>query len=405
MGELYMKIKEKFQKLFLEEFRFWEVIILMILTAFIGITLGGFIIKKNNGVNSNIISDSSLQEFINNYEYIVNNYYGEIDKDELLETALQAILEKIDDPYATYMDETESSNFDIQLSGKYQGLGVEIGNLLSDGSLIITRIFEDSPAESSGLEVGDILLKLNDNSLKGIASSDLSNQIRSMKEPFKLTVLRDKTEIEFEISLAEIVLKSVEYKLLENNIGYLAISLFADNTFKQTKSALNELQKLGMKSLIIDVRNNTGGYLSSVENILELFLDSSHVLYQLEDKNGIKKFYSQGKSSVDYPIVILTNGATASASEILTAALKEGLGALSVGIKTYGKGSAQKLHTLSDGKKYKFTTQKWLTPNGKSIDGNGIDVDYEIILSDDYYKEPTQKNDNQLQTAISLLYK
>lgn len=400
-----MKIKEKFQKVFLEEFRFWEVIILMILTAFIGITLGGFVIKKNNVANSDIIADSSLQEFISNYEYIINNYYGEIDKEELLETALQAILDKIDDPYAAYMDEMESSNFDIQLSGKYQGLGVEIGNLLSDGTLVITQVFEDSPAAIAGLKVGDILIKLNDDSLEGISSLDLSNQIRSMEGTFKLTVLRDKTEIEFEISLAEIVLKSVEYKLLEHNIGYLSISLFADNTFSQTKSALNELQKLGMKSLIIDVRNNTGGYLSSVENILELFLDSSHVLYQLEDKNGVKKFYSQGQSTVSYPIVILTNGGTASASEILTAALKEELGALSVGVKTYGKGSAQKLHTLSDGKKYKFTTQKWLTPNGKSIDGNGIDVDYEIILSDDYYKEPVEKNDNQLQKAISLLNK
>lgn len=400
-----MKIKKKLQKIFIEEFRFWEVIILMILTAFIGITLGGFVIKKNYGVNYEIKSDSSLQEFISNYDYIINNYYGDIDKDELLDTALQAMLEKIDDPYATYMDETESSYFDIQLSGKYQGLGVEIGSLLSDASLIITKVFEDSPAEKAGLEVGDILLKLNGKSLKGIDSLDLSNQIRTMKEPFKLTILRKEKEIEFEISLAEIILKSVEYKLLKKNIGYLAISLFADNTFSQTKKALDELQKLGMKSLIIDVRNNTGGYLSSVENILELFLDSSHILYQLEDKNGVKKFQSQGKHTVTYPIVILTNGSTASASEILTAALKEELGALSVGVKTYGKGSAQKLHTLSDGKKYKFTTQKWLTPSGKSIDGNGIDVDYEIILSDNYYKEPTEKNDNQLQKAISLLNK
>ena len=134
-------------------------------------------------------------------------------------------------------------------------------------------------------------------------------------------------------------------------------------------------------------------------------MDSSHVIYQIQDKKTTAKFYSKGKNTVDYNIVILTNSTTASASEIMTAALKEELGAISVGQKTYGKGSAQKLHTMSNGAKYKFTTQKWLTPSGNSIDKEGIAVDYEVVLDEKYYDNPTLKNDNQLQTAISLLNK
>ena len=186
-------------------------------------------------------------------------------------------------------------------------------------------------------------------------------------------------------------------------IGYVKISIFADNTYEQLKNILIGLEKQNMQSLIIDVRNNTGGYLASVEKILGLFLDSTHVIYQIEDKTGTKKYYSLGKETVDYDVVILTNEISASASEILSAALKEELEAVSIGKKTYGKGSAQKLHTMSDGTQYKFTTQKWLTPAGDSIDGKGIDVDYDVTLDSVYFENPIFENDNQLQVALDYL--
>ena len=401
---MWKKIKEKTKRFFQEEFRFWEVIILMILTAVMGVTLGSFVVKKNYGISNTSISES-LQNFIANYNYILNNYYGEFDEEELLKKSLQAILEEIDDPYAVYMDKNESSNFDIQLSGSYQGLGVEVGNLLNGGDLIITRVFDNSPAQKVGLKIGDIITKLNNEIVEGLSGSEFSEKIKKLKGNFNITVVREDTEFTFNVSLEKVVLKSVSAETLDNNVGYIYISIFAENTYEQMKKELENLEKSGMTSLIIDVRNNTGGYLTSVESILGLFLDSSNIIYQTEDKTGIKKYYSNGMETKKYPIVIITNSSSASASEILTAALKEQLGAKSVGKTTYGKGSAQKVHSLTDGTKYKFTTQKWLTPTGLSIDGNGIPVDIEVSLSDKYFEEPNRENDDQFQAALELITK
>ena len=163
------------------------------------------------------------------------------------------------------------------------------------------------------------------------------------------------------------------------------------------------MEKSGIDSLIIDVRSNTGGHLTAVENILSLFLDSSHVIYQTEDKNGIIKSYSHGSVTKEYPIVILTNEASASASEILAAAMQEEYGAKIVGKHTFGKGTVQELKTLPDGEQYKFTTKKWLTPNGTWINGVGVATDIDVDFNKDYYDNPTHDNDKQLQAAIEAL--
>lgn len=399
------KIVEKFKKLNSENFKFSEVIIIILLTTVVGISIGGVITKKNYGIDKTGALSPKLQEFVNNYNYILNNYYGELDETKLLDTALAKILEEIDDPYALYMDENESTNFNIHLTGSYRGIGVEVAQLNTTGELIIAQIFDNSPADKSGLKVGDIILKIDNDSVEGLSSTDFSKKIKGLKDNFSLTVSRDGKEFVTNVEIDTVIIKSVDSKILDNKIGYLSISIFADNTYEQVKTALADLEEQQMSSLIVDLRNNTGGYLTSVENILGLFLDSSHVIYQIQDKKTTTKFYSKGKNTVDYNVVILTNSTTASASEIMTAALKEELGAISVGQKTYGKGSAQKLHTMSNGAKYKFTTQKWLTPSGNSIDKEGIAVDYEVVLDEKYYDNPTLKNDNQLQTAISLLNK
>lgn len=397
------KIKSKIKSIFSEEFKFIEVIIIMVMTAFIGFVLGSFVIKKSYGLQSGASYSDDLKEFVVNYNYIVDNYYGQLNEKELLEKALESVLNEIDDPYAAYMDENDSNNFDIQLSGSYVGLGVEVGTLRENGELVVTNVFEGSPAHKVGMQIGDIITKIDEQDLETMTSLEFSKAIKEKKGQFTLTVERDDKNITFELKLDKIVLKSVEHKLLDNNIGYVAVSVFADNTYSQFKKSLEDLEKNNIKSLIIDVRNNTGGYLSSVDKILGLFLDSSRVIYQIQDKKGIKKYYSSGNENKEYKIALLTNSASASASEILAAGLKENLGAISIGKTTYGKGSAQKLHTLSDGTKYKFTSQKWLTPLGNSIDGVGVSVDYEVELDESYYKNPSFENDDQLQKAISLV--
>lgn len=397
------KIIVSFKKISSEKFKFVEVTILMALAAIVGALLGGLIIKKNYGVDKTGVLSYPLQEFINNYNYILNNYYGETDENKLLDKALAGILDDLDDPYSVYMDGDESENLSIYLAGSYRGIGIEVAKISTTQELMITNIFEDSPAEKSGLEVGDILLKINEVSLDDVSSVELAEKIKEQKENFTLTVLRNKKEKVLSVQVDEVSIKSVKSKIVDNKIAYISISSFAKNTCVQLKSELDSINTKNVESLIIDLRNNTGGYLTSVEDVLGLFLDSSHVIYQIQDKTGIKKYYSKGTVTTNYKIVLLTNHLTASASEIMAATLKEELGAKIIGINTYGKGSAQTLHTLSDGSKYKFTTQKWLTPSGNSIDGVGITVDYNVELDSKYYNDPSFENDNQLQYAIKQL--
>ena len=181
------------------------------------------------------------------------------------------------------------------------------------------------------------------------------------------------------------------------------MSIFANNTYEQFKKNLDELESKNIDSLIIDLRSNTGGHMISAKQISSLFLDSKNIIFQTQDKNGVEKIYSTGSENKKYKIVLLADGNSASSSEILIAALKDNLNAILVGEKTYGKGTVQELQTLPNGAQYKFTVKKWLTPNGICIDKEGITPDYEIKISDEYLKNPSDETDNQLQKAIEIL--
>lgn len=390
-----------------KQFKMSEVIVLLLITIIIGFILGLSVFKSlvEDKTEQNVkTEDLALSKFIDNYNYIVNNYYGDLDKDELIENAISGMLESIDDPYTTYIDETTSNSFSTTLEGSFEGIGVEVIND-SDNNIIIYRVLEDSPASKAGLQSMDIIKSINGESLENTKTSDFVNLVKkSDLKTFDIKILRDNKEINVTLNREQVTLKSVTSEIFEKNnkkIGYLYVSIFASNTYSQFKKELEKLETSNIDSLIIDVRSNTGGYLTSAENIISLFLDSSHVIYQTEDKKGTEKFYSKGEKTKEYPIAILTNEASASASEILTGALKEEYGAISIGKKTYGKGTVQELKTLPDGEQYKFTTKKWLTPNGTWINEIGIPVDIEVEFNKDYYENPVYENDIQLQTAIN----
>ena len=186
---------------------------------------------------------------------------------------------------------------------------------------------------------------------------------------------------------------------------YIYISLFAINTYEQFKNKLNELEESGIDSLILDLRSNTGGHLTSAEAISSLFVDSNHIIYQLSQNNKITKVKSKGNRTVEYPIVLLVDNYTASASELLAGCLKDNLNVTIIGLKTYGKGTIQELVALSNGDQYKITTKKWLTPNGDWINEKGIEPDIEVKLNNEYFYNPSDETDNQLQTAIDYLKK
>ncbi len=392
-----------------KQFKLSEVIILIVVTLIIGMILGLSIFKvlsTGDGVIYNSSDDEYLSKFIENYNYIVDNYYGDLDKNKLIDSAISGMLDSIDDPYTTYIDESSSNSFNTTLEGSFQGIGVEVVND-SDNNIVVYRVLDDSPASRAGIRSMDILKSINGESLVGVSTSDFVSKVRNSDlSSFDLILLRDNEEVSVKVDRELVTIKSVESEIIEREskkIGYIYMSIFANNSYSQFKNELNSLEKSGIDSLIIDVRSNTGGHLTAVENILSLFLDSSHVIYQTEDKNGVVKAYSHGSVTKGYPIVVLTNEASASASEILAAAMSEEYGAKIVGKHTYGKGTVQELKTLPDGEQYKFTTKKWLTPNGTWINGVGVSTDIDVEFNKDYYDNPTHDNDRQLQAAIEAL--
>lgn len=395
------------RKKYIDKFSIKEVVVLLVITAFVslitGFAVANRLLKDNKTIKEENLNEN-LETFVKNYNYIIDNYYGEYDEQKLLDAALAGVLDALGDPHTVYIDESSVDNFNIQLKGNYTGLGIEIYN--DDNEIIISKVFTNSPAAKAGLQANDHILKINDQDVAGMKTKEFVNIVKSNENNFKLLIKRDDEVKEISVEKQDVIIDSVSSKTYNKNgknIGYLEISIFADNTYSQFKENLEDLEKSEIDSLIIDVRNNTGGHLTSVENIISLFLDSSHIIYKMEDSSGVKEYYSTGKETKTYPIIVLTNSSSASASEILTAALKEEYGAKSVGKKTYGKGSAQELRTLPDGTQYKITTHKWLTPKGNSIDGVGVDVDRDIELSEQYLKNPIEDNDNQLQEALKML--
>ena len=386
-----------------------EVVFLVAVISVVGILVGYLLGIRNNSNQKVKISDSkALTKFVETYQYILDNYYGDkLEEDKLLDSALDGLLSSIGDSNTTYMTEEDSSNFNITLEGSYEGLGVEIGNEIATGNIIVIAVFKDSPADRAGIKPGDRLLKLDGEDITEQTSAYFANYIKtSNKKDFVLIISRNGEEQTLNITREKVIINSVLSKLFEKNgkkIGYIYISIFANNTYDQFKKELEELESKNIDSLIIDVRDNTGGHMSSAKDILSLFLDSSKVVFQTEDKNGTVKTYSKGKTTKKYPIVLIGNRNSASSSEILIGGLKDNLNAVLVGENTFGKGTVQELRTLPSGAQYKFTIQKWLTPNGTCIDKEGFKPDYEIELSEEYIKNPSDETDNQLQKALEIL--
>ncbi|MBP3920544.1 MAG: S41 family peptidase [Bacilli bacterium] len=389
-----------------KQFKLSEVIILICITAVIGFIMGLSLFNVLDKKNKPKEYDEELSKLIDNYNYILNNYYGELDKKTLISGAIEGMLGKINDPYTTFIDENNSNIFNTTLEGKFEGIGVEIVND-SDNNIIVYRVIEDSPASRAGIQSLDIIKAVDGTSLENMSTADFVAMIKNSElSTFNITLLRGNEEISVQVTRELVTIKSVESEIFNRNnknVGYIHMSIFANNTYNQFKEKLADLEKKGIDSLIIDVRGNTGGHLTSVENILGLFLDKTHVIYQTEDKEEIVKYYSKGNETKTYKIVVLTNEGSASASEILAAALKEEYGATIVGKKTYGKGTVQELKTLPDGEQYKFTTKKWLTPKGNWINEVGIEADIEVEFNKDYYDNPTYENDKQLQRAIEVI--
>lgn len=355
-----------------------------------------------------MMAEAELIEFNETYQTITSEYYENLDKTELINAAISGMLNYLDDPYSKYLDKDQTDSLTEELEGKYVGMGGEV-TFNKSGEIYISKIYKSSPAEKAGLKVNDIFVKVDDKEVKGMSLTELSALIKG-KEGTKVKVIikRDKKEQEVEIIRGRVDIQSVTTKIYEKNnkkIGYMNISTFANNTFEQFKNAEKVLEEQKIDSLVIDLRGNTGGYLTSVTSIAEMFVGKDDIIYQLDTKGKISNIKSKSNPTIDLKVAILVNRGSASASEILAAALKENINAEVIGVTTYGKGKVQKTRTLSTGAMIKYTTQNWLTPKGEEIDGKGIKPTVEVELSEKYYKNPKESNDNQLQKALEMMSK
>lgn len=400
-------------------FKLSEVIIIVLITCSIcmyaGISYGKT--KYSDTVNINNLSsekDNELNNFIKQYKHIIKNYYDsdKIDEKKLMKVALQSILEElgIDDVYSTYMDDDEYTQSKITLNGNYSGIGITAGKSVDNGPIIVAGIIENSPASKADIKPGDEIISIDGKNTSKMTTKEFSNYVLKGKDKvFVLKINRKGKEISVKLEKDNIELKSVESKVVEKDskkIGYIAMSIFAANTYTQFKSELNKLDEQQIDSLVIDLRSNTGGHLTEVTKILNLFLEKKKVIYQLQKNKDKVKYYSKGKANKEYPIIFIGNELTASASELFIISLKENLGAKLVGMKTYGKGTVQELVNLSNGDQYKITTKKWLSPNGNWInDTKGIEPDVKVQISSKYIEKPSKKNDNQYQEALKLAVK
>ena len=363
-------------------FKLSEVIVIIVITALLSAVVTGFIsyntlIKTKKVTYVNLTNDKDLKEFLEVYAELVTDYYKDINKKELLDSAINGMTTYLDENYTTHLSKTDTSNLLKSLSGQYQGIGIEIKE-----DLVINDVFESSPAKKAGLEKGDKLIKVDNEVLEGKTASEAASLIKdSKKKSVVVTVLRDNKELEFTIELSSVNIPSVYGDVVtDTKIGYIYLNTFSNTTYTQFKDKLEDLEKKNITSLIIDVRGNGGGYLVSAKQIASLFIEQGKLIYSLEDKNTKVDYKDETKEKRSYPVVILIDENSASASEILTAALVDSYGAKTVGTTSYGKGKVQQTKELKDGSLVKFTSAKWLRPNGTCIDEVGITPDIKAEL-------------------------
>ncbi len=390
-----------------EGFSYPEMVIIMIIAILFGFLIGNVVSFTKKETSSSSVP-SELKEFVDTYNDIVNNYYDKVNKEELIDAGIKGMINYLDDPYATYFDGTSSTNFNQTLEGNYEGVGIEV--TLDNNKVKITKVFADTPAKKAGLKVGDYITKVNGESVEGKSLSDVVSLIKNAKnKEVEITITRDNQEKAMKVTRTTVDMPYTSSKVYEENgkkIGYLKIEMFSNNITKQVKKELESLKKKNIDKLVIDVRDNPGGYLTQVTEILSLFMTKKDVIYQLQTKNNKEKVYStSSKATYSYPVVVLINENSASASEILASAFKETYNAEIVGVNSYGKGTVQKTGDLNNGDTIKYTVQKWLTPKGNWINEKGVTPTKEVKLELKENEPLTEDNDNQLKAAIELASK
>lgn len=335
---------------------------------------------------------------------LIDQYYaGEVDEEKLEQGIYKGYIEGLDDPYSAYYDEEETRQMTEMATGEFAGIGVLISQDKNTGVLQAVQVYEDSPADKAGIQDGDIFYKVDGEDITGQDMSVVVEKIKGEEgTTVQLTMLRGETlqEKDFTVEREIIEQQTVQSEMKEESVGYIRITEFASVTYEQYKEALENLESQGMERLIVDLRNNPGGNLKTVCEILDLMLPQGLIVYT-EDKNGEREEYRSDEEHVfEKPLVVMMNGNSASASEIFAGAVQDyGTGQI-VGTQSYGKGLVQQMFDLQDGTSVKLTIAEYFTPKGRNINGIGITPDIEIEYECD---EQKPDRDNQLEKAIETV--
>lgn len=372
-----------------------------------GALFGALIMLCGTGVVScgiRLSEDASSEEKLSVLKGLIDeNYIGDVDEEALEEGIYKGYIQGLEDPYSVYYNEEETKDLYETTEGEYSGIGAVLSQDLESGVITLVQIYEDSPAAKAGLKDNDILTKVGDIEVTDMDLSEVVTYIKGEKgTDVDLSVLRgeDAEEITVTATRDTVEAQTVKYEMLEGQTGYLSVSEFDSVTYAQYEEALNELTAQGMTGLIVDLRNNPGGNLNTVCEMLDLVLPKGTIVYT-EDKDGKRETAtSDDEHQINVPMVVLVNGNSASASEIYAGAIQDyGIGKI-VGTQTYGKGVVQQIFDLGDGTSVKLTIAEYFTPNGRSIDGEGITPDVEVEYEAD---ENNPEADNQLEKALEVM--
>lgn len=390
-----------------ESYSFDEVFSITIFSLLLGVLACFSVLTILNKGKNYFVLSKELAKFVDAYDAIVNNYYKEVDKDKLVESAINGMVSSIGDEYTSYSDKDVTDNFNETVNGKYMGIGALI--MKSENDLVIYKVFEDSPSYRAGLKDGDIILKLDDKDTKDMSVNDIASIVKNDgNKEVKLLVKRGEENLDITIVKDMVELPVVSGKVINHNdkkIGYISLSIFSSVASEQFNKELVKLEKEGISGLVIDVRGNSGGYLTTVTDIVSYFLKKGDIIYKLEVNDKVTVRKDKTKESRDYPVAVLIDKNSASASEILASSIKESYNGYVVGTNSYGKGTVQQTLVLSDGSMIKYTIEKWLTPLGNWINEEGVIPTNYVELSSEYLNNPVFENDNQLNKALELVGK
>lgn len=369
--------------------------------AISGAAVGGF--ELIGGSSSDVVSDATQKKLSKIQRIVKEKFLYEEDEDKIQDGILKGYVDGLDDVYSVYYNEEETKALQESTSGEYYGVGAVLTEDATTGVVTIVEVYEDSPAEKAGLKAEDILYKVDDTEVTGMDLSKVVSYIKGDEgTDVTLTVIRgdQSDEIELTATRAKIEAHTVSYKMLEDKIGYIKVTEFDAVTTQQYTDALDDLENQGMERLIVDLRNNPGGNVSTVCDMLDRMLPEGLIVYT-QDKDGNKnEASSDEENQFTKPLVVLMNGNSASASEIYAGAIQDyGLGKI-VGTQSYGKGVVQQIFDLGDDTSLKITIADYYTPNGRNINGQGITPDVEVEYEKD---ENNSEADNQLDKAIEVV--